>query len=199
MTRLGWIFLGVLAFGLIGFLAVVRINPATTGPATAVATSPASSASTEPAGRLLVPVAGLSATDLARTFDDPREDGARRHGAIDIAAPRGTPVVAAADGTVEKLFGSEAGGNTVYIRSPGARWVHYYAHLDSYAPGLAEGGRVAAGQRIGTVGSSGNADPTAPHLHFEVKRMMPGEAWHQGNAVDPFDLLAQETVAAKRR
>ena len=105
-------------------------------------------------------------------------------------APRGTLVVAAAPGTVEKIFESEAGGHTVYIRTDGGRWMQYYAHLDRYADGLHEGMQVTRGQIIGTVGSTGNADPEGPHLHFELKRMAPGEAWHQGRAINPYPLLA---------
>jgi murein DD-endopeptidase MepM/ murein hydrolase activator NlpD len=105
-------------------------------------------------------------------------------------AARGTPVLAAAGGTVEKLFESEAGGHTVYVRSPDKRWVYYYAHLDAYAPDLREGMAVARGRAIGTVGSTGNADPAGPHLHFEIKRMGAGEKWYQGRGINPYPLLA---------
>ncbi len=104
-------------------------------------------------------------------------------------APRGTPVIAAAEGTVEKLFDSELGGRTIYIRRTGGQWIDYYAHLESYAPGLAEGQRIAQGEVIGSVGSTGDASPEAPHLHYAVNAMAPGEGWWQGKAVNPYPLL----------
>ncbi len=106
-------------------------------------------------------------------------------------APHGTPVIAAAPGVVEKLFFSRGGGGiTAYIRSEDGRWIYYYAHLDEYAPGLNEGDKVRRGQRIGSVGSTGNANPTGPHLHFAVHRMDPGERWYHGSPVNPYPLLA---------
>lgn len=143
-----------------------------------------------PAG-LAVPVAGVSVRDLIDTYTQSRAGGARVHDAIDIMAPRGRPVVAAAPGIVEKLFFSEGGGGiTAYVRSDDGQWIYYYAHLDAYAPGLREGQRVNRGDPVGTVGSSGNANPAGPHLHFAVHRMAPGEAWHEGTAVNPYPLLA---------
>ncbi|RYD91503.1 MAG: M23 family metallopeptidase [Sphingomonadales bacterium] len=141
-----------------------------------------------PAGPLVIPVAGIAAAQLADTFDDARGEG-RIHDAIDIMAPRGTPVLAAAAGTVEKLFESERGGTTIYIRRPSGQWIDYYAHLDSYAAGLAEGQKIAQGQIIGTVGSTGDASPEAPHLHYAINVMAPGEGWWQGRAVNPYPLL----------
>ena len=148
-----------------------------------------------PAG-LAIPVAGVKAEDLVDTFTQARAGGVRRHDAIDIMAPRGTPVVAAARGTVEKIFNSEGGGGlTVYVRSDDGRWSYYYAHLHSYAPGLREGQRVERGQVLGRVGSTGNANPEGPHLHFAINRMAPGERWHQGNPINPYPLLAGESVS----
>ena len=104
-------------------------------------------------------------------------------------APAGTPVVAAAPGKVEKLFFSKGGGGiTAYVRSDDGRWIYYYAHLQSYAPGLAEGQRLERGKPIGTVGSTGNAGD--PHLHFAVHRMADSEKWHQGSPINPYPLLA---------
>jgi murein DD-endopeptidase MepM/ murein hydrolase activator NlpD len=143
-----------------------------------------------PAG-LAIPVAGIKASQLADTFTQARAGGARVHDAIDIMAPHGTPVVAAAPGRVEKLFFSQGGGGvTAYVRSPDGRWSYYYAHLQRYAPGLKEGQAVVRGTPIGTVGSTGNANPAGPHLHFAINRMNPGEAWHGGAAVNPYPLLA---------
>ena len=139
---------------------------------------------------LAIPVAGVRARDLIDTFKQARADGARVHDAIDIMAPRGTPVVAAAPGIVEKLFYSEGGGGiTAYVRSLDGKWNYYYAHLDRYAPGLAEGRRLSRGAPIGTVGISGNANPDGPHLHFAVNRMAAGEPWHKGRPVNPFPML----------
>lgn len=139
-------------------------------------------------GPLVIPVAGVRADQLSDTFDDARGEG-RVHDAIDIMAPRATPVIAAAAGTVEKLFDSRLGGLTIYVRRTGGQWIDYYAHLDSYAPGLAEGNRVAQGQVIGAVGSTGDASPEAPHLHYAINAMAPGEGWWQGEAVNPYPLL----------
>lgn len=142
-----------------------------------------------PTGMLLVPVAGVSPADLRDTYSQARAGGLRIHDAIDIMAPAGTPVVAAAPGTVDKLFYSERGGITAYVRSPDRRRIYYYAHLDRYAPGLVEGSELAAGDAIGLVGATGNADPEAPHLHFAVMRMEEGEGWWEGEAVNPYPLL----------
>jgi murein DD-endopeptidase MepM/ murein hydrolase activator NlpD len=143
-----------------------------------------------PAG-LAIPVAGMKASQLSDTFTQARAGGARVHDAIDIMAPRGTRVVAAAPGKVEKLFDSKGGGGTtVYVRSADGQWIYYYAHLDRYAPGLAEGQVVQRGTPLGTVGSTGNANPAGPHLHFAIHRMGPGEKWYQGSAINPYPLLA---------
>jgi murein DD-endopeptidase MepM/ murein hydrolase activator NlpD len=139
-------------------------------------------------GRLIVPVQGVRPEQLVDTWGQSREGGARGHEGIDIMASRGTPVVAAAAGTVEKLFVSVRGGNTIYIRSPDRRAIHYYAHLDRYAPGLAERQMVRPGQLIGYVGSTG-ASPDAPHLHFAINVARPEENWWQGTAINPYPLL----------
>ncbi len=144
---------------------------------------------------LAVPVTGVRADQLIDTFTQSRAGG-RPHDAIDIMAPHGTPVVAAAEGTVEKLFFSQSGGGiTAYVRSPDRRWTYYYAHLQAYAPGLREGQRVARGDRIGLVGSTGNANPAGPHLHFAIHEMAAGERWWQGRAVNPYPILAGRGTA----
>ncbi len=147
---------------------------------------------------LVIPVVGVSSRDLADTYSQSRGGGSRVHNAIDIMAPRGTPVVSASDGTVEKLYYSRGGGGiTAYVRSPDGLWLHYYAHLDAYAPGLREGGRVRRGDLIGTVGISGNASPSGPHLHYAIFRMSAGERWWQGVPVNPYPLLAGGRTAAR--
>jgi murein DD-endopeptidase MepM/ murein hydrolase activator NlpD len=141
---------------------------------------------------LIIPVAGVRPADLVDTFAQARADGGRQHDAIDILAPRGTPVIAAASGTVEKLFLSKDGGNTVYIRSPDGRTLYYYAHLERYAPDLTEGSGIRQGAPVGTVGSTGNADPTAPHLHFAIWSTAPERKWWEETlALNPYLLLAR--------
>lgn len=157
-------------------------------PSARMASGPVKATELVRSGPLVVPVAGISAAELGDTFDDARGEG-RVHDAIDIMAPRGTPVIAAAAGTVEKLFDSKLGGTTIYIRRDGGQWIDYYAHLDSYAPGLAEGQKISQGQMIGTVGSTGDASPEAPHLHYAINAMVPGENWWQGKAINPYPLL----------
>jgi murein DD-endopeptidase MepM/ murein hydrolase activator NlpD len=142
-----------------------------------------------PAG-LAIPVVGVKPGQLSDTYTQARAAGARTHDAIDIMAGEGTPVVAAADGTVEKLFNSALGGTTVYERSADHRWVYYYAHLSAYEPGLHEGQQVKRGQVIARVGHSGDASPDGPHLHFAINRMAPGERWWNGTPINPYPLLA---------
>jgi murein DD-endopeptidase MepM/ murein hydrolase activator NlpD len=141
-----------------------------------------------PAG-LALPVVGIKPEQLTDTFTQARGQG-RRHDALDIMAPEGTPVIAAADGTVEKLFNSVRGGMTIYERSVDQRWVYYYAHLSAYAPGLHEGQQLKRGQVIAQVGHTGDASAAGPHLHFAVNSMAPGERWWHGTPINPYPLLA---------
>lgn len=154
------------------------------------AQAPQATAPNRPGG-LVIPVNGVWPAQLTDTWGDARGDGTRAHHAIDIPAPKGTPVVAAAAGTVEKIFESENGGHTVYVRRTDPAWVDYYAHLDSYAPNLREGMKLGQGDLIGGVGSTGDAIAEAPHLHYEIKRMGPGEKWWQGTEINPYPLLAR--------
>lgn len=143
-------------------------------------------------GALAIPVAGVPATGLTDTFAQGRAAGARRHDAIDIMASEGAPVLAAAAGRVEKLFMSEEGGNTIYVRSPDRRLIYYYAHLSGYDPGVRQGSSVSMGQRLGSVGHTGNADAAAPHLHFAVWSADPAQGWSQdGAAINPYPLLTR--------
>jgi peptidoglycan LD-endopeptidase LytH len=138
-------------------------------------------------GPLALPIDGVVAADLRNSFDEPRGSG--RHEAIDIHAPRGTPVRAVADGRVVKLFVSKPGGLTVYQFDASERYAYYYAHLDRYAPGLREGQRLRRGDVLGTVGTTGNAAPEAPHLHFAVFELGPGREWWKGTPLDPYPLF----------
>ena len=142
-----------------------------------------------PAG-LAIPVVGVKPDQLTDTFDDARAAG-RRHDAIDIMAAEGTPVIAAADGTIEKLFFSHGGGGiTIYERATDPTWQYYYAHLQRYAPGLAEGQQVKRGQVIAFVGHTGDASASGPHLHFALNQMAQGQRWWQGTPINPYPLLA---------
>jgi peptidoglycan LD-endopeptidase LytH len=132
---------------------------------------------------LIVPIAGVRTADLVDTWGAPRSGG-RHHEGVDIMAPLGTPVRAAADGEIVKLFTSELGGLTIYQRDASGRLILYYAHLSAYAPDLTVGMPVRQGQVIATVGQTGNA--TTPHLHFEVQRAGPGRHWWRGEAVNPY-------------
>lgn len=139
-------------------------------------------------GKLIVPVQGISAAQLSNTFEDSRGSD-RVHNAIDIMAPRGTPVFAVADGYVEKLFDSKQGGLTLYQFEPSGTYVYYYAHLDGYAKGMVEGKPLRQGELIGYVGSTGNADLASPHLHFAVSLLGPEKQWWKATAINPYPLL----------
>ena len=145
-----------------------------------------------PAG-MVIPVAGVKPSQLLDTYNQARAGGARVHDAIDIMAPSGTPVVAAAPGRLEKLFYSKGGGGvTAYVRSLDGKWSYYYAHLQDYAPGLKEGMTIRRGQMLGRVGYTGNANPAGPHLHFAVNRMNPGDSFWKGSPVNPYPLLVSK-------
>lgn len=137
--------------------------------------------------QLVVPVAGVTADALHDTFAEAR--GTRVHEALDIPAPRGTAVLSAAPGRVLRLFDSKAGGLMVYAADSTGRFVLLYGHLDAYAPGLADGATLRAGQPIGTVGTTGNAPPDVPHLHFAIARTRNLAQWWTGMPVDPRRLL----------
>ena len=138
--------------------------------------------------RLIIPVAGVRPDQLHDTFSESRSEG-RVHDAIDIPAARGTPVIAAADGPIVKLFQSERGGTTIYQLSTDGKFVYYYAHLDRYAEGLAEGHVAKEGETIAYVGDSGNAGSGNYHLHFSVAEISdPKNFWH-GININPYPLL----------
>ena len=141
------------------------------------------------AGRgLAIPVLGIDASNLLDTFTQARNEG-RRHDAIDIPAPRGTPVVAADDGSVKKLFTSKLGGLTAYEFDSTETYCYYYAHLERYAAGLQEGQVMKRGDRIGYVGTSGDAPANAPHLHFAIYKLGPERRWWEGTPLNPYPIL----------
>lgn len=160
----------------------------------AAASDSASTPPEEQTATLVIPVLGVAATDLVDTFTDERGGGTRLHEALDISAEEGTSVVASAPGTLERMFRSDVGGNTVYVRSEDGETIYYYAHLGEYAPGLTEGQQVRRGQRLGTVGTTGHAEPGEPHLHFEVMRTTQGaEWWEPSTSVNPYPLLVRQS------
>jgi murein DD-endopeptidase MepM/ murein hydrolase activator NlpD len=132
----------------------------------------------------MVPVAGVSPRDLRDSFNEAR-DGGRTHRATDILAPRGTPVVAAIDGEVVSITQNAAGGNTLYLTDSDRRYIYYYAHMDRYSDQVLHAVRVRQGFVLGYVGTTGNAPPNTPHLHFQVMRVNPGQQdWWSGTPVD---------------
>lgn len=169
--------------------------PPPSAPAPAVAAAPAPAAPARSA--LIIPVAGVHAHQLRDSYDAPRSGG-RRHWAIDIPAPRGTPVLAAADGTILKLQNNRLGGITIYQLDADGRTRYYYAHLDGYARGLAEGQEVYQGQVIGYVGDTGNAGRGNYHLHFSIAILDDPQRWWEGANLNPYPLLKATTTADSR-
>ena len=145
---------------------------------------------------LVMPVQGITPEKLQNTFEDSRSGG-RVHEAIDILAPRNTPVLAVEDGRIAKLFTSKQGGLTVYQFDPTETFAYYYAHLERYADGVKEGIVVRRGQVIGYVGTSGNAPPETPHLHFAIFRLTPEKRWWEGEPLNPFTVLGGRRVAER--
>jgi len=190
--------LGVAVIALLAWVAAgsndVPVSPAMGAPAPIVLHPPIVVPPPEPSlidpespRPLIIPVAGAGPESIRDMFNEVR--GNRRHEAIDIMAPRGTPVIAADDGVVRKLFTSVPGGLTVYEFDPDQRFCYYYAHLDRYADGLHEGQQLRRGEVLGYVGTSGNAAEDAPHLHFAVIRLDADRRWWKGDYVNPYPLL----------
>lgn len=203
MRKLLAILITALTIFLIWFIAINSDrgqSPSTTVPAAKpapVAVQPTAGPSTRSPGSeadisaliaktLTLPVAGVQPADLVDTWGQSRAGGARAHEAIDILAPRGTPVVATENGRIAKLFTSALGGITIYQFDPSETYVYYYAHLDRYAPGLTEGQAVSRGHLIGYVGFTGDAAESAPHLHFAIDRLNAGKKWWQGTPINPY-------------
>jgi len=163
-------------------LAILAIAP----PARAAAANPGDELR---ARHLLIPVAGVTAAQLRDTYNESRSGG-RVHDAIDIHAPRGTPVLAVADGTIRKLHSGARGGNSLYQVDDDGRTRYYYAHMDHYAKGMAQGRRVRRGEVIGYVGDTGNAQPGDYHLHFSIAIMDTPSRWWSGMNVNPYDVFS---------
>jgi murein DD-endopeptidase MepM/ murein hydrolase activator NlpD len=139
---------------------------------------------------LLVPVQGIAASEIPDTFNDAR-DGARVHNAQDILAKRGTPVIAADDGSVIHVGKNKLGGNVVWTTDPSHKFAFYYAHLDRYAKGLHDGKSLSRGDVLGYVGTSGNAPKDVPHLHFQLLRIVKGVHYSEGPPVNPLPFFTQ--------
>ena len=142
---------------------------------------------------LHLPVANVGPEDLRSSFNEKR-GGSRQHEAIDILSPRNTPIEAVDDGCVARLFDSKAGGITLYQFDPTLTYTYYYAHLERYADELEEGDPVRRGQVIGYVGTSGNAPPNTPHLHFAIFITGVEKRWWEGSPIDPFDVWRPEST-----
>jgi peptidoglycan LD-endopeptidase LytH len=138
---------------------------------------------------MMIPVSGVPVTALHDTYDEKRGDGTRAHEALDILAPRGTPVLSATNGRVLKLFNSKAGGLMVYAADSTEHFILMYGHLDAYQPGLGDGQKLVRGQKLGIVGTTGNAPANTPHLHFAIARSANVSEWWKGVPVDPYPLL----------
>src|SRR5262245_27118625 len=136
-----------------------------------------------------MPLRGIDPDSLHSSFDAPRSGGLRRHEALDIMAPRATPILSAAKGRILKLFTSVAGGLMIYATDSSERFILMYAHLDHYATDARDGARLERGQLIGYVGSPGNALATSPHLHFAILRSADVKHWSKGAAIDPLPVL----------
>ena len=142
--------------------------------------------------RLMVPVAGTKPERLSNTFEAKRGTaGSRDHLAIEIMAPMGTPVLAAVDGEILRVTTNDLGGKTIYATDPGRRFVYYYAHLDRYEGRTKAGAIIKQGTVLGYVGTTGNAPKNAPHLHFQVMRMIGGKQWWEGPPVNPYGMFAR--------
>ena len=184
VLTIGWLLGAGVLIALSARALVVR-PAAVVAPVVAVAPAMPSVSSETP----IIPVAGVTAGQLHDTFDEARGGGSRVHHAIDILAPRGTPVLAAVDGTIRKLYSSGAGGLTIYEYDVAQQRIYYYAHLDRYADGVGEGLFVKQGAVIGYVGTTGNAPPGTPHLHFSIENLPPTKEWWKGEPVNPYALL----------
>jgi len=175
--------------------------PIPTPPTIAPAQQPAAVADTgsvatpaelaELSARLDVPVQGVMRSQLHDTYTEPR--AGHVHEALDILAARGTPVLSATDGRLLKLFNSKPGGLMVYATDASERFILLYGHLDRYAEGVSNGMRLERGQVIGYVGTTGNAPPGTPHLHFGILRGHPNVSWSSGIAVNPYPLLLESS------
>jgi len=139
--------------------------------------------------QIMVPIPGLPQDRIRDSFDQWRSNGTRRHNAIDLLAPRGTPILAADSGTILKMNRSTLGGISLYVSDPHQRFVYYYAHLHAYHPSITEGMSIARGDTIGFVGTTGNAPASSPHLHFAIFRTDDVDRWYNGIPINPREIF----------
>ena len=169
------------------FIAAPAPSMVKEAPRSASAPAPVATIGDVPHGRIRMPIDGEDIESFKGGFAERRGD--RPHEAIDMLAPRNTPVHAVENGTIAKLFTSKAGGLTVYQFDPSGRLCYYYAHLERYADGLHDGQAVSQGDVIGYVGTTGNAPPNTPHLHFAVFELNADKHWWQGRPIDPYQVF----------
>ncbi len=148
------------------------------------------------AKNLLFPIQGVNPESVKGSFFEIRGD--ELHHAVDIAAPRNTPVLAAGDGKIGRLWLSKAGGNTIYEIDPTGKYSYYYAHLERYATGLKDGAPLKKGQIIAFVGTSGDAPKDCPHLHFSISKLATPGVWWPGGAIDPYEIFKGTAIAGSR-
>lgn len=192
MVKVAWLLFALVVFACAWQASFVRTPAIALRPPPETFPSPSSSAADSPEGPINVPVAGVSPGALRDNFLDAR--AGHVHKALDIMAPRGTPVVAAVDGTIRKLDSSPNGGLTIYEFDRAGTSSYDYAHLDRYANGVVEGKAVRRGELIGYVGSTGNAKENAPHLHFAIERLGATRQWSRGTPVNPYPILMARGV-----
>jgi murein DD-endopeptidase MepM/ murein hydrolase activator NlpD len=180
------------------------VAPAATTAAVPVPADPNASTATSDADYLklrhiLMPVAGADISRVDDTFNDGRDGGERTHHAIDILAPRGTPILSADDGRILRMSNSTLGGITMYTVDSDARLVYYYAHMDRYNDAMSPGRTIMKGDTLGYVGTTGNAPKDTPHLHFQVMRWPADGKYWNGEPIDPFEALGGLTRAERAR
>jgi peptidoglycan LD-endopeptidase LytH len=137
---------------------------------------------------ILLPVAGADISKVEDTFFEGR-DGDRVHRALDILAPRGTPILSADDGKILRMSTSALGGICMYTIDAQSRLVYYYAHMDHYNDAMSPGRSIVRGDTLGFVGTTGNAPKDTPHLHFQVMRWATDGKYWNGEPIDAYEAL----------
>jgi murein DD-endopeptidase MepM/ murein hydrolase activator NlpD len=179
--------------------AATTASPRNPVPADSNASSATSDAEYLRLRHILVPVAGADITRVDDTFNDGRDGGERTHHAIDILAPRGTPILSADDGRILRMSTNTLGGISMYTVDPDGRLVYYYAHMDRYNDAMSPGRSIVKGDTLGFVGTTGNAPKDVPHLHFQVMRWPADGKYWNGEPIDPFDALGGVSRAERPR
>jgi murein DD-endopeptidase MepM/ murein hydrolase activator NlpD len=147
---------------------------------------------------LTIPVAGVEPSRIEDSFTAARDGGERVHNAVDILAPRNTPILAADDGTILRMSSNTLGGITIYAADRGHQFVYYYAHLDHYKAGVKPGQSIQKGDTLGFVGTTGNAPKDVPHLHFQIMLWPTDGKWWNGEPVNPYPVLHGPSTSGLR-